>query len=149
MNIEDFSELIYNADTGIFYRKAKPQEAIGTINKSGYVVFRVKDKLLYAHRVAFFLVHGFLPKMVDHINRNRSDNRSANLREANAKLNAENSKGYGVTKPKHTKKWASSITNNRKRIHLGYFDSAEEANKAYLLAKQKYHPNAQPVSTIS
>ena len=149
MNIEDFSELIYNADTGIFYRKAKPQEAIGTINKSGYVVFRVKDKLLYAHRVAFFLVHGFLPKMVDHINRNRSDNRSANLREANAKLNAENSKGYGVTKPKHTKKWASSITNNRKRIHLGYFDSAEEANKVYLLAKQKYHPNAQPVSTIS
>jgi hypothetical protein len=137
MNIEDFSELIYNADTGIFYRKAKPQEAIGTINKSGYVVFRVKDKLLYAHRVAFFLVHGFLPKMVDHINRNRSDNRSANLREANAKLNAENSKGYGVTKPKHTKKWASSITNNRKRIHLGYFDSAEEANKVYLLAKQK------------
>jgi hypothetical protein len=149
MNIEDFNELIYKSETGLFYRKAKPEEAIGVTTKSGYVVFRVNGKLLYAHRVAFFITHGFLPKMVDHINRNRSDNRSANLREADAKLNAENSKGYGATKPKHTKKWSSSITNNRKRIHLGYFDTAEEANKAYLLAKQKYHPNAQPASAIS
>lgn len=149
MNIEDFSELIYNVDTGLFYKKSNATNAIGTITKSGYVVFRVNRKLLYAHRVAFFLTHGFLPKMVDHINRNRSDNRLENLREADAKLNAENSQGYGVTKPKHTKKWASSITNNRKRIHLGYFDTAEEANKAYLLAKQKYHPNAQPELAIS
>jgi hypothetical protein len=149
MNIEDFSELIYNADTGLFYKKSNATNAIGTITKSGYVVFRVKGKLYYAHRIAFFISFGYEPIMVDHVNRIRSDNRLLNLREADAKLNAENCKGYGVTKPKHTKKWASSITNNRKRIHLGYFDTAEEANKAYLLAKQKYHPNAQPESAIS
>jgi len=149
MNKDDFKHINYNPDTGLFFSITNIETPIGTINKSGYVIFRVNGKLLYAHRVAFFLMHGFLPKMVDHINRNRSDNRLANLREADAKLNSENSKGYGVTKPKHTKKWASSITNNRKRIHLGYFDTAEEANKAYLLAKQKYHPNAQPESAIS
>lgn len=149
MNKDDFKHITYNPDTGLFFSKTNIEMPIGTINAGGYVVFRANGKLVYGHRVAFFLMNGYLPKMVDHINRNRSDNRSANLREADAKLNAENCKGYGVTKPKHTKKWASSITNNRKRIHLGYFDSAEEANKAYLLAKQKYHPNAQPVSAIS
>jgi hypothetical protein len=149
VNIEDFSELIYKPETGLFYRKVKPEQSIGITTKSGYVVFRVKKKLQYAHRIAFFISFGYEPNMVDHINRNRSDNRLVNLREADATLNAQNSKGYGATKPKHTKKWASAITCNRKRIHLGYFDSAEEANKAYLLAKQKYHPNAQPVLKIS
>jgi hypothetical protein len=143
MNIDDFNELIYNSETGLFYRKANHEKVIGTINQSGYVVFRVKGKLYYAHRIAFFISFGFIPSMVDHINRNRSDNKLINLREADATLNAQNSKGYGVTKPKQTKKWSSAITNNRKRIHLGYFDTAEQAHKAYCLAKQKYHPNAQ------
>ncbi len=143
MNKNDFKHISYNPDTGLFCSITNIDKPIGTRSKNGYIVFRVNGKLLYAHRVAFFLVHGFAPKMVDHINRNRSDNRIANLREADPTLNAQNSAGFGFTKPKNTKKWAASITCNRKRIHLGYFDSANQAHEAYILAKQKYHPNAR------
>jgi len=143
VNKDDFKHINYNPDTGLFFSITNIENPIGTRNKDGYIVFRVNGKLLYAHRVAFFLAYGFLPKMVDHINRNRSDNRIANLREANPTLNAQNSAGFGFTKPKQTKKWAASITCNRKRIHLGYFNSAEQAHEAYLAAKQKYHPNAR------
>ena len=143
VNKDDFKHVNYNPDTGLFFSITNIEVPIGTCNKDGYIVFRVNKKLLYAHRVAFFLMHGFVPKMVDHINRNKSDNRIKNLREATTTLNAQNKVFQGVTKPKHTKKWSASITCNRKRMHLGYFDSAEQAHEAYILAKQKYHPNAR------
>ena len=143
MNKDDFKHVNYNPDTGLFFSITNIEKPIGTRNRDGYIVFKVNGKLFYAHRVAFFLVHGVVPKMIDHINRNPSDNRIKNLREATTILNAQNKVFQGVTKPKHTKKWAASITCNRKRMHLGYFDSAEQAHEAYILAKQKYHPNAR------
>ena len=141
MNKDDFKHVNYNPDTGLFFSITNIEKPIGTRNRDGYIVFKVNGKLFYAHRVAFFL--GVVPKMIDHINRNPSDNRIKNLREATTILNAQNKVFQGVTKPKHTKKWAASITCNRKRMHLGYFDSAEQAHEAYILAKQKYHPNAR------
>jgi HNH endonuclease/AP2 domain len=149
MNIADFKHLNYNPDTGLFFSNTNIEMPIGTRNKHGYVVFKVNGKLFYAHRIAFFLIHGFVPKIVDHINRNKSDNRIKNLREVTARLNSQNTVAQGITKPKHTKKWVAAITCNRKRIHLGYFDSAEQAHKAYILAKQKYHPNARLELEIS
>ena len=143
MNKDDFKHINYNPDTGLFFAITNIEKPIGTRNKDGYIVFRANKKLFYAHRVAFFLINGFVPKIIDHINRNPSDNRIVNLREATATLNAQNKVFKGVTKPKHTKKWAAAITCNRKRLHLGYFDSAEQAHEAYILAKQKYHPNAR------
>jgi hypothetical protein len=38
-----------------------------------------------------------------------------------------------ITKPKQTKKFAASITVNKVRKHIGYFNTKEEAHKAYLV----------------
>ena len=149
----DFNDLIYCPDTGLFFRSANPTKQIGSVAKNGYIVFSHKGKLVYAHRIAWHIVHGFVPpKHIDHINRVKTDNRIINLRLADDLINNRNrslanknniSCGLlGVTKPKHTKKWVACIWVNRKRKHLGYFDTAEEAHQAYIEAKKIYHPTS-------
>lgn len=47
----------------------------------------------YAHRLAWFYVHGGWPTYyIDHINRRKSDNRIANLREVKPFENSQNTK---------------------------------------------------------
>lgn len=46
-------------------------------------------------------------------------------------------KGSGVRKPKGRNKWHAIIYVNRKRIHLGFFDTKEEAMNARLNAERK------------
>lgn len=75
----------------------------GSLNKSlGYYQIRVNGKLHYAHRLAFIAMTGDEPKgFVDHINRDKSDNRWENLRDVgrsenllNAKTPKDNTSGH-------------------------------------------------------
>lgn len=146
MNKNDFKHVSYNPDTGLFFSIIDITKPIGTANADGYIVFRVNSKLYYAHRVAWFLCYGEIPSgVVDHINRVKSDNRLVNLRVVTQSENCQNRTAKGITKPKQTKKWAASIMVNRKRKHIGYFDTPEQAHQAYIEAKKIYHPTA-PVS---
>lgn len=85
--------------------------------------------------------------MRDHINRNRLDNRRENLRAVlpvinvrNCGLSKNSSTGYkGVTMSRSRKKYVAQIMVNYKHIHLGSFDTAEEAYKARLRAEEKYY----------
>ncbi len=156
----DFSDLIYDPETGFFYRTKNPFKQIGHTNKIGYVVFSYKGKSCYAHRIAWQIIYGFVPpKHIDHINRVKNDNRICNLRLADDLINNRNrsdanknnkSSGLlGVTKPKHTKKWAACIFVDRKRKHIGYFDTAEQAHQAYIEAKKIWHPTSPHLSVAS
>lgn len=77
--------------------------------------------------------------VIDHINGNKLDNRRSNLRECtptenkkNQQLSTVNKSGYkGVCYSKYHGKWNAYITNDKKRKHIGYYSSAEEAAKAY------------------
>lgn len=142
MNKDDFKHVSYNPDTGLFFSIVDITKPIGTVNAGGYVVFKVNGKLYYAHRVAYFLCYGDVPYMVDHINGVKHDNRIKNLRLATDEINCHNRKATGVTSPKQTKKFAAAITVNKKRKHLGYFFTKEEAHIAYVEAKKIYHPTA-------
>lgn len=83
---------------------------------------------------------------VDHINRIKSDNRQCNLRLvdrsqncANRRMFKNNTSGYvGVHFYKPYSKWLAHIRVNKKRIHLGYFDSIEDAINSRKIAEQKY-----------
>lgn len=76
---------------------------------------------------------------VDHINRNTRDNRRCNLRVITSQGNIVNSskrsnttsKYKGVHWHKRDRVWAATIGYEYKCLHLGYFDSEEEAAKAY------------------
>ena len=145
--------LEYNSNTGIFTWKIKPckNKSIGTEAGSigsGYRIIKVLKRSYQAHRLAWLYSYGEMPsKMIDHINGNPLDNRIVNLREATNYENSQNiykpqtnnTSGFlGVTLKKN--KWRAKITVKGKMLSLGYYTSPEDAHKAYLEAKRKYHP---------
>lgn len=76
---------------------------------------------------------------VDHVDMNPLNNTVENLRMASSSENAANKKtskrnksGFkGVCWRKEKKLWVAQITIGRKNHHLGYFESKENAAKAY------------------
>jgi HNH endonuclease len=79
--------LHYDAETGVFTRRvgssnARAGDVAGSVHSTGYVRISIDGGKYTAHCLAWFYVHGVWPSdQIDHINRNRSDNRIANLRE--------------------------------------------------------------------
>jgi hypothetical protein len=89
------------------------------------------NKTVSAHRLAFALVEGRWPKLVDHINGSGSDNRWSNLREATNSANGLNR----LNEPRGVRVERNGRYTARLRgAHLGTFDSEEDARKAYRLA---------------
>ena len=92
-------------------------------------------------------------KYVDHINHDGTDNRRCNLRTGNAligsnqshnninhKLGRNNTSGYkGVIYLKDNDKWVAQIGINYKTIHLGTFNTKEEAIQARKEGEEKYY----------
>ena len=94
------------------------------------------------HRVIMGLKRGD-NRQVDHINRDARDNRKVNLRIVTSKQNSRNLSTYsnntsGFPGVHYRKPWAAFITLDQKRIHLGFFDSFEEAKAARLEGETKY-----------
>jgi hypothetical protein len=146
--------LHYDPDTGIF-TWVKPsfmrpdfvgKAAGGDVN--GYVSICIDRKNYPAHRLAWLYVHGRWPDSeIDHINRNRSDNRIRNLREAthaenlrNMSMGKNNTSGVlGVSWDSKNQKWRAHITVNAKFKSVGRFVHKEDAISARRAAAEKYH----------
>lgn len=86
-------------------------------------------------------------ELVDHIDGNPLNNRRSNLRlafqgqnRANSRISRNNKSGYkGVYWRKDMKTWRAQIRKDKVIIHLGYFNTPEEAHQAYCEAAVKYH----------
>ena len=84
--------LHYDAETGVFTRRfgsghARAGDMAGTVHRTGYVRISIDGGKYTAHHLAWLYVHGVWPSdQIEHINRKRSDNRIANLRERRAAL---------------------------------------------------------------
>ena len=145
--------LSYSPETGLFTWLAKSSDKtkIGSVagcrRTDGYIKIRIFGLSFLAHRLAWFYVHGEWPgEEIDHINRVRDDNRLSNLRsvkkrqqQQNLKLSESNTTGFtGVSRRKNGV-YRAHITKDGKFIALGAFSTPEEASKAYMDAKKKYH----------
>jgi hypothetical protein len=90
---EEFLELmVYDQDTGILsWRNRKDTRVRNTAPKS-YIKFKIKNVHHGAHRLIWFYHYGRWPEsdVIDHIDRNKHNNRIENLREATFALNAQN-----------------------------------------------------------
>lgn len=118
----------------------------GTINKSDryrYIAIFASgvSRRLLAHRLAWFITTGALPKdEIDHINRDRQDNRFSNLRDVPAYLNGrnradrpDNTSGYaGVTWNKKAQRWQAQANFGGKNRYLGLFANKDEAGEKML-----------------
>ena len=76
---------------------------------------------------------------VDHIDQNKTNNNINNLRWVSHQQNLFNTKAKGYYLRKDTGKYKAYINLDNKLIHLGHYDTEEEARQAYLDAKEKYH----------
>jgi len=140
----------YDHTTGIIYRKFKGfEKRAGNVDKEGYRCVTVTSgKRFREHRLAWFMHYGVWPtKHIDHINRDKQDNRIENLRECDDYLNAANtpknkcktstSKYKGVGRYKN--KWRARIKHRGKRIELGVFNTEEEAFAVYAFKAAELH----------
>ncbi len=152
------SILHYDQESGVFTWKVrtahnvKVGDAAGCPDGGGYLLIRLQSRLYKAHRLAWLHVYGVWPKgQIDHINRNRSDNRIPNLRDVSTKQNMQNAGKYssntsghpGVSWDKRYSKWRAYIAHNYKLIHLGYFTDIEEALAARKAAEKLYWADTQ------
>jgi hypothetical protein len=101
--------------------------------------------IIYMHKIILEVPKGMV---VDHINIDGMDNRSANLRPATRAQNSRNRKKFlkkcsskykGVYWHKDSLKWQARIIFEKKTIHLGTFNNEIDAAKAYDEAAKKYH----------
>lgn len=127
------------------------EEAFTSDDGGGYRIGRVSGRKYRAHRLIWFIVYGYWPNVIDHINGQPSDNRIENLRDTNASENQknaarrqDNTSGFpGVSLNKHTGKWGAYISSDGKRFNLGHYDSIEGAISRRMEAQEQhgYHPN--------
>ena len=120
---------------------------ITTTQNCGYVVLRIAEVGVLAHRVAWAHFFGEWPDgEIDHRDGDKTNNRISNLRIATRVQNMHNvpgraPSGYkGVQRTKNGKRWQASIGGGEgKRKHLGTFDTKEEARDAYRRAALERH----------
>lgn len=110
-------------------------------DKDGYLVssyfFNGRRRFVRFHRIVIKAKEG---QFVDHINKNRADNRKQNLRCCNRAENDRNRSPYstntsgvsGVCFDRQRGKWVASISYNKKRLFIGRFTNKEDAIRARL-----------------
>jgi hypothetical protein len=153
---EEVAKLVdYDPETGVMtwrWREGAPKEwnkrlagkECGYIHNSGYRLLCYttadgKEHMIRSHRLAWFIHYGIPPKQdIDHLSRDKQDNRIVNLRDVsnsvnmrNAPMKRNNTSGVtGVSWNKRRGKWLAHAGLNNKAHHLGYFDDISEAEAA-------------------
>jgi HNH endonuclease/AP2 domain len=116
---------------------------IGTIKPKGYRVAVVDGKMYRVHHLVWIYHYGEKAPELDHINRDRDDNRIENLRLCTHAQNLGNMRARvhkykGVTFDKVNNKWRAQITIDYAHVCLGRYLTIEEAALAYNKAAKDY-----------
>jgi hypothetical protein len=115
--------------------------------RNGYVYIQIDGKAYFRHRLVWFYVYKEWPTQIDHIDNVPGNDSIYNLRLATRSQNRANSKrpitnmtGFkGINYNKRDNLWGARIGVNKKRIHLGWFSTPEDAHKAYQEAAVRLH----------
>lgn len=111
-----------------------------------YWVIGHAGKRYYRHRIIWLMKTGLWPKeQIDHKDTNKRNDIFSNLREATSAQNLHNQGGRrhsltgvkGVSRKR--KRYRSQIKIGYQSIHLGTFDTIEEAASAYAAAAARLH----------
>lgn len=150
---ESLKELLsYDPMSGVFrWKRNRPRARVGDtagyLSSGGYMRVQVAGRSYPLHRLAFLYMEGSFPAdEVDHINRDRVDNRFSNLRKVEKAANLRNKGVYrnsalGVTGVvQRGARYRAYINRDGRRVNLGTFDTLSEARQAYAGAKEILHP---------
>lgn len=142
----DTGRLCWRENKGTTGRKG---ELAGFVGATGYQRVKVDGAMYMAHRLIWLYVYGVMPSNhIDHIDGNPANNRIENLRDATNTENMENQRRHlknnktgflGVSFVEARRKYRAQIWVGPRRIHIGYYDTAEDAHAAYVIEKRKVH----------
>ncbi len=147
--------LKYNSESGVFTWKlptnvrVKIGDVAGCVQERGYVKIKLLGELMWAHRMAWVVSKGKIPKnrVIDHIDGNPGNNSIKNLRLATRAQNSQNIKCaqvgnatglLGVSKARNGK-FRARIRINGVEKHLGEFSKPKQAHACYIKAKRIHH----------
>ena len=133
-------------------KKHDAGSAVRAVGKGGYLYFTHEGRKMQVHHAIaeMFLDKPEIYDCIDHINRDKTDNRKENLRYTSSKMNSQNSlisdkrnkSGVrGVHKKNRcgTTRYYARIFVDGKHVSLGSFSDEHDAGKAYLEAKKRLH----------
>ncbi|MCZ6897513.1 MAG: HNH endonuclease [Betaproteobacteria bacterium] len=144
---------LFDYRNGHLYWKISPCPTVGighragNLHPIGYRWVKYQGVRYPEHKLIFKYHHGYWPTLIDHKDRNKSNNKIGNLRECtfsqngfNSDTRSDNTSGIkGVCWNKKNNKWLSRIMINKKSINLGYFKNLDDAKNAVMEARNKYH----------
>ena len=145
-------ELFEYKDGHLYWKVSRSQrvkvgnKAGGVHKPSGYYHIEFNSKKYKGHRLIFLMHHGNLPKVIDHIDGDKLNNKIENLREATQQQNCYNSgmkklntsgvKNVHLHKP--TNKWLVQLMVNGKKKYFGLYEDLELADLVAQEARDKY-----------
>ncbi len=147
---ERLKELFTLTSEGLFWKVSRRGNTIGKgsyLHHRGYKVIKVDYRQYLEHRLIWLFVNGKLPKTLDHIDGDKTNNHISNLRKAtpsqnmhNMTLSSHNTSGVkGVSWNKQQQNWRARIKLNKKAIHIGNFTTLEEARIAICKKREELH----------
>lgn len=169
INYQDFEDLYYydpTSPSGLRYvsgnrqsdyRKRVAGDVAGTLLKSGYFSVHYKSSNYAAHRVIWCLVNKCIigKELVDHIDRDRSNNRIENLRlvtssqnNKNIPIKSHNKTGFtGVSYSKDANLYIAHWTDTERKAYNKSFSASKYGNDLSLaLAVEYRHRQANKVN---
>ena len=132
----------YDPTTGIVKRRvtvasnARTGQVVGWLNSDGYLSVRVNKTNYKLHQIIWLYSYGCWQNgVIDHINRNKTDNRIANLRDTTIQVNninkgvrSDNKTGVpNIAWRERDKLFYVACRRNGKQNYGGSFKSLEEA----------------------
>lgn len=146
---------VYDQYQGTFTKRATGEINKGAKDTCGYLHMTIDGSTYSLHRLAWLYMTGEWPQhLIDHIDRNKGNNKWGNLRAASASENRINADPYksnrsgqrGVHFYKPNSMWCARLGVRGKRLHLGYFSDFDEACAVYREAADKHYGQfARPV----
>ena len=130
--------------TGRVWKEVKFRKLKGyikcDISLDGVVRSFLQHRLVYyAHNQDWDIFDSSMNNMIDHINGKRDDNSIENLRPVTNQQNQFNTDAKGYYWKKSLGKWVAQIGLDGKSIHIGCFETEEDARNAYIKKKLELH----------
>ena len=131
----------YNKEDGFVYNPKGKK--VGSPHKTKRYIRISHTKFHFkAHQFAWYYTYGEVVELIDHINKNREDNRIVNLRSTTPQknqFNKSNTKGYYYDKRRIKNPYIVRIRLNGKTFNLGSVSNEQDAIELYNKHKDLLH----------
>lgn len=129
----------YDPETGVL-RKKRTGKVCGSVGLRGYLSVCIEYEHYAVHRIVWKMYYGYDPSELDHVNRIKTDNSIANLRESDRVKNSRNRGRSSRNTSGHTgvqkigSRWRSMISGK----YIGTYVTRKEAIEQRKKAEEQY-----------